>query len=415
MSRKSPNRIRRFSSFIILTLPFLAFLTVLADGAAAFGAPAKSDKKPKKDVSGTTSVALVRVPDRGVQPQTAVDPEGTLHLIYLGDEPGASNVYYVRKPAGSERFSRPMRVNSQPGSAIAIGSIRGAHLALGKANRVHVAWNGSGTAEPKGAVKYGNPMLYSRLADDGSQFEPQRNVIEKAYGLDGGGSVAADLDGNVYVAWHSVDGTGEGNRRVWFVHSADEGKTFAAEKPADPGKDGVCGCCGMKAFADRQGTVYLFYRSAREKVNRDMVLLTSTNHGKSFRGDVTGKWMIATCPMSSESFADAAENLVTAWETDGQVFFSQIDKKKRLPGRPIAAPGNAAGRKHPALAVNGRGETILVWTEGTGWEKGGGLAWQVFDDQGKPTSVRGRTKDAIPVWSYAAVYTAPDESFVIVH
>ena len=99
---------------------------------------------------------------------------------------------------------------------------------LGKANRVHVAWNGSGSAEPKGAVKYGNPMLYSRLADDGTNFEPQRNVIEKAYGLDGGGSVAADLDGNVYVAWHSGDGSGEGNRRVWFVHSTDEGKTFAA-------------------------------------------------------------------------------------------------------------------------------------------------------------------------------------------
>src|SRR5262249_58345113 len=112
-----------------------------------------------------------------------------------GADTGRANVYYVRKPAGSERFSKRMQVNSQSGSAIAIGSIRGAHLAVGRANRVHVAWNGSGTAEPKGNVKYGNPMLYSRLADDGSKFEPQRNVIQNAYGLDGGGSVAADLDG----------------------------------------------------------------------------------------------------------------------------------------------------------------------------------------------------------------------------
>ena len=327
MSPKSPKLIRRFSTTMFMTLPLL---TALIDGATSIAAPPKTEKEPKKVAAGgETGVALVRVPDRGVQPQTAVDNEGTLHLIYLGDDPGSSNVYYVQKPAGSEKFSKPMRVNSQPGSAIAVGSIRGAHLALGKANHVHVAWNGSGKAEPKGPVKYGNPMLYSRLADDGAQFEPQRNVIEKAYGLDGGGSVAADLDGNVYVAWHAGDGSGEANRRVWLVHSTDEGKTFEPEKPADSNKEGVCGCCGMKAFADRQGTVYLFYRSAREKVNRDMVLLTSTNHGKSFRGDITGKWMIATCPMSSEAFADSTQESLVVVSGNRRPDFLLADRQEK--------------------------------------------------------------------------------------
>jgi len=377
-------------------------------------APPRRDTKAKSD-AGATDVKLVRVPDRGIQPQAAVDPEGTLHLIYLGDEPGKANVYYVRKPVGSERFSKRIQVNSQSGSAIAIGSIRGAHLAVGRANRVHVAWNGSGTAEPKGNVKYGNPMLYSRLADDGSKFEPQRNVIQNAYGLDGGGSVAADLDGNVYVAWHAGDGSGEANRRVWFVHSTNDGETFADETTADSDKSGVCGCCGMKAFADRRGTLYMLYRSARAKVNRDMVLLTSTDHGKSFQSGVTDKWMIATCPMSSEAFVDAADSVLSAWETDGQVFFSRIDKKDQQGSRPIAAPGSARGRKHPALAVNNKGETIFVWTEGTGWEKGGALAWQFFDEKGKPNGNKGRSEGAIPVWSLAAVYTEPDDSFVILH
>jgi len=390
---------------------------LLLSGLAAVQSAAAPPKagKPGKTSAGATEVKLVRVPDRGIQPQAAVDTEGTLHLIFLGDEPGNANVYYVRKPAGSERFSKRIQVNSQPGSAIAVGSIRGAHLALGKANRVHVAWNGSGTAEPKGNVKYGNPMLYSRLSEDGTKFEPQRNVIQKAYGLDGGGSVAADLDGNVYVAWHAGDGTGEENRRVWFVHSSNDGDTFADETTADSDKSGVCGCCGMKAFADRQGALYMLYRSARAKVNRDMVLLTSTDHGKRFQSGVSDKWMIATCPMSSEAFIDAADSVLCAWETDGQVLFSRIDKKDQQGSRPIAAPGAARGRKHPALAVNNRGETILVWTEGTGWEKGGALAWQVFDERGKPTGAKGRTDNAIPVWSFAAVYAEPDDSFVILH
>jgi hypothetical protein len=392
-------------------------LFVVAGKPTACAAPPKMAKrKPTAATDGATEVKLVRVPNRGIQPQTAVDTEGTLHMIYLGDEPGAANVYYVRKAAGSDddKFSKPVRVNSQYGSAIAIGSIRGAHLALGKANRVHVAWNGSGMAEPKGDAKYGNPMLYSRLTEDGSAFEPQRNVIREAYGLDGGGSVAADLDGNIYVAWHAGDGTGEINRRVWVVHSADDGESFDAEKPADSNKEGVCGCCGMKAYADREGTLYLFYRSAREKVNRDMALLTSTNHGKSFRSDIAGNWVIPTCPMSSEAFAETPEEVLAGWETDGKVFFTRIDKKKHRLSSSITPQGAGAGRKHPALAVNGKGETILAWTEGTGWERGGSLGWQIFDERGKPTKARGKT-DGIPVWSFPAAYADADDSFVIAY
>jgi len=392
-----------------------ASMLVAADHENADAAPPKAKTSKPAESDPATAVKTVRIPDRGVQPQGLVDSEGTLHLIYLGDEPGNANVYYAHQAAGEEKFSKPVRVNSQPGSAIAIGSIRGAHLALGKANRVHVVWNGSGTAEPKGqGVKYGNPMLYTRLSDEGT-FEPQRNVIHKAYGLDGGGSVAADLEGNVYVAWHAGDGTGEQNRRVWIVRSTDEGQTFDEESAADADRKGVCGCCGLKAFADRQGTMYVLYRAAREKVNRDMVLLTSTDHGKTFGNNVMGNWMIATCPMSSEAFVDSPDAVTSAWETEGQIWFSKIDKRRHVPAKAVAAPGSPARRKHPALAVNGRGEMILVWTEGTGWNQGGALAWQVFDENGKPTKSRGRLANGIPVWSFAAVYTEPDDSFTIVH
>lgn len=400
---------------ICVGIVFASVLVAAGRDQACAAAPQKARASKLAGSDAATAVKTVRVPDRGVQPQALVDTEGTVHVIYLGDEPGKANVYYVYQAAGADKLSKPVRVNSQPGSAIAIGSIRGAHLALGKANRVHVAWNGSGTAEPKGqGVKYGNPMLYARLGDEGT-FEPQRNVIHKAYGLDGGGSVAADLEGNVYVAWHSGDGTGEENRRVCLTHSTDEGQTFEQESFIDADRKGVCGCCGLKAFADRQGTLYLLYRAAREKVNRDMVLLTSTDQGKTFGGSTTGNWMIATCPMSSEAFVESPETVTAAWETDGQIWFSKIDKKQHMPSKAIAAPGTPAGRKHPALAVNGRDETILVWAEGTGWERGGALAWQVFDKQGRPTKSRGRVDKAIPVWSFAAVYTEPDDSFTIVY
>src|SRR5262249_43609235 len=168
---------------------------------------------------------------------------------YFKGDPGAGDLYYVRREPGKTAFSDPLRVNSQAGSAVATGTIRGGQLALGKGNRVHVAWNGSGKALPKGQGKYPQPMLYSRLNDSGTAFEPQRNLMQLTDALDGGGTVAADSDGNVYVAWHAGrlgNLAGEGKRQVWVARSTDEGRTFATETPAFAEPTGACGCCGMR-------------------------------------------------------------------------------------------------------------------------------------------------------------------------
>lgn len=378
------------------------------------GAPkaGKAEEKPAPAASG--KVTLSRAPNKGIQPQTMVDAKGVVHTIYFAGEPGGGDIFYVRSSDG-EKFSRPLRVNSHPNSAIAIGNIRGAHLALGKSSRVHVAWMGSDKAEPRGPSKAA-PMLYARLNDAGTAFEPQRNIIQKAYGLDGGASVAADEVGNVYATWHAPEPKtrGEDNRCVWVAHSTDEGKTFAQEKRANPNATGACGCCGMRGFADKKGTLYVLYRSASQVVHRDIYLLVSTDKGSSFRGEKVHPWEVANCPMSSMAFTESDEGTVAAWETDGQVYCARLDPSTAKPSAPLAAPGKAKGRKHPVVAVNAAGEMILVWTEGMGWNRGGSLAWQVFDKAGKPTERHG-TAEGVPTWSLVAVFTRPDGGFTIVY
>ena len=178
------------------------------------------------------AISIVRVPSGGIQPQ-AVERDGIVHMIYFVGDPKKGDLFYVRSAGYGATFTTPMRVNRRAGSAIAVGNIRGAQLALGLKGRVHVAWNGAyqedipGVAEPYMKV----PMLYTRLNEAGTAFEPERNLIHKARGLDGGGSIAADLDGNVYVFWHApLPGqTGEENRRIWMAKSSDDGKSFAPE------------------------------------------------------------------------------------------------------------------------------------------------------------------------------------------
>jgi hypothetical protein len=357
------------------------------------------------------TVTFLRTPDKGIQPQVVVDAKGVVHMIYFRGDPRHGDIYYVRSEDGGAKFSRSVQVNSEAGSAIAVGNIRGAHLAVGKNGRVHVAWNASGN-KPGGE----DGMLYARLNDKGTAFEPQRNVIQAAKGLDGGGSVAADDAGNIYVVWHAPDPgqKGEDNRRVWVARSTDDGKTFAHEKAAYDKPTGACGCCGLRAFADRKGAVYVLYRSATDHSNRDTYLLVSRDKGASFEGDKVDPWVVQTCPMSSFAFAERDAGVLAAWETKGQVYFAGIDTATGKRSALAEAPGRARDRKHPVMAADKHGQTILVWTEGMGWERGGAVAWQVFDKDGKPTAEKGRS-DGVPTWSLVAVFARPDGGFAIVY
>lgn len=363
----------------------------------------------------TAAVVTQRVPDGGIQPQVVVADDGAVHLIYYRGEPQQGDVFYTRSTDGGRTFAPAIRVNQHPGSAIAAGNIRGAHLALGRDGRVHVAWMGSSQAEPR-APGRASPMLYTRLNDAGTAFEPERNLIRSAVGLDGGGTVAADRQGNVWVIWHAgPQDQGEPGRRIWIARSSDDGATFAPESAVNDPSTGCCACCGLGAWAGRQGAVYVTYRSAREKVHRDMYLLVSTDHGATFSSTMLQEWEVGACVMSSSAFCESPSGVTGTWETLGQVYFVAMDRAGKLIGAPIAAPGEPPGRRrYPVTADNAAGETILVWTEGMAWNQGGSVIWQVYDRAGRPTAERGRA-DGVPTWSLVAAWARADGGFTVVY
>ena len=388
----------------------------------------------------------VRVPDGGIHPQAQVDGRGRVHLIYFKGDPLHGDIYYIRSDDGGATFkSPPLRVNSLPESAIITGTIRGPHVALGKGDLPHVAWMGSDKAKSKVGGKTAVPMLYTRLNDAGNAFEPQRNVIHSHPGLDGGGSVAADRDGNVYVAWHAPDhkaaggdggehgpaakarkdkgdgkakekghGHDEADRQVWVARSQDDGRTFEPEVAAIPKRTGVCGCCGLNIHAAEDGRVFVVFRSATEKVNRDIHVLASKDFGKTFEIESVDPWEVGTCVMSTVAFARRGDDVLAAWETMDRVRLAVLGDEKSAE-RPIAMPPGEKNQKHPSVAVNGRGEYVVVWTEGTGWGKGGALKWQVFDANGKPLAGATGRADDMPVWGVPAAVAGPDATFTVIY
>lgn len=359
-------------------------------------------------------VRLERVPDGGIQPQAAVGKQGTVHLVYYKGNERNGNLFYTHRKPGMQKWETPIRVNSQEGSAIAVGSIRGAHLALGKDGRPHVAWMGSGTARPEPPTG-GHPMLYTRLNDAKDGFEPQRNLIQSVGGLDGGGSIAANANGNVWVAWHGrrpESPEGEIGRAVYFRQSLDEGETFGPEQRAVAEPTGACGCCGMRAFADLQGRPWFLYRTANDE-SRDMALISPKAFGKGHKVNVLNRWPIHSCPMSSAYMVQINRMLLAATERDNEVLLQFYDTENNGVVRTIQPSGQGA-RKHPVIAVNPQGEILLAWLEDSGWNKAGTFSWQVFNHKGQAiASVQHGEK--LPTWSLITAFAEKNGSFVLLH
>ena len=206
-----------------------------------------------------------------------------------------------------------------------------------------------------------------------------------------------------------------GDRRVWVTKSTDDGATFTREQPASDVSTGACGCCGMDGLIDQRGSLYLLYRSAREVTHRDTYVLRSADDARTFTSTKLQEWNIGACPMSTFALAESSDGVIAAWETDGQVQFARVGGGTATTNPMLVEmPGAARNRRHPALATNARGDILVAWSEGTAWQKGGAVAWQVFDKSGRPTSESGRAP-GVPVWGLVAAYARRDGGFTVIY
>jgi hypothetical protein len=187
--------------------------------------------------------------------------------------------------------------------------------------------------------------------------------------------------------------------------------TFSRERVISPPGTGVCGCCGLKAYSDQSGKTYVLYRAAGQGMNRDEILLGSTDGAEDFQTIYSHPWPLTACPMSSAFLGAGSAGTLAAWETKGQVYLTAVSSPAFSQATLLSPPGEGR-RKHPVASRNAAGDTLLVWVEGSGWNQGGALAWQVFDEHGQATADQGRG-DELPVWSFAACYARADGTFVV--
>jgi hypothetical protein len=250
-------------------------------------------------VTEAVEVRMERVPEGGLQP-VVVKNGGLVHLVYLTGDPKAADIHHVERKVGGGAWSPPRTVNSEPGAAVALGSVRGPRLALGGGGILHVLWNGS--SKTRQTASGSAPLLYSRSMPREGGFEVQRALGENTRHLDGGGAVAADGKGTVWVVWHAaqptppVGGDDETQRGVFLRVSRDEGLTFGPVRRIDPPGMGVCACCGLDAGIGPDGSGWVLVRGAAGRSERGMRLLTNRAGSLDFQSQTLDSWNLDQCP-----------------------------------------------------------------------------------------------------------------------
>lgn len=355
-------------------------------------------------------LVAARAPGDGIQPQALVDAAGAVHLLtYRGAADGGDLDYRVR-PAGATAFGEPIVVTKEAaGSAVAMGSMRGGHLALGRDGWVHVTWVGSAKA-PRG-LKDSTPGMYARKSATAAAFEAPRNLVTWATGIDGGITVAADDKGDVYAVWHAGPGAMDDTKRsVYLARSKDDGANFGREVQAVQERSGACACCGIRAAVDADGSLAVLFRTASTVTERDMTLAFAANAAKPasvFRTALLEPWKTPTCPMSTSSIAHGRSGLLLAWQGEHDISWA------RLAGGKVGATVVAAkvdGAKHPSIAESADGSVAVVWLEGVTWGKGGSLHWRIYGADGKPQGEPG-TQAGVPPWSIPSVVSTASGRF----
>ncbi len=384
----------------------MAIKKILA-GAALMTLAASCAGTPGGVVELHEQVSLLRLPEGGRLPRAVIDDRGAVHAIYFEGDPRAGDLRYITRAPDETTWSEPRYVNSQRGTVVGIGPIDGGQLALGRDGRLHVVWFKLGRTE----------FLYTRTvdapaADGGVRFEPQF-ALAGGEGVEAGPSVAADPSGNVYIFWHTGEPP-DAERAVYMTASRDEGRTFSVPLTVGPAAEGACDCCGLHALVgtsgSSKGSVYVSYRGAGDNIRRSQRLLTSTDAGATFTDQELDPWEINACPISTTTLANGPDGVAVAWETEGRVYFRKADTGNKTWS---PADGTLARQKNPAVAVNARGETLLAWGDGPGWQSGGTFHWQLFGD-GTTQQDRG-TGPEIPEGSVAAVVAETDGRFLVIY
>lgn len=355
-----------------------------------------------------TAINFMPLASHEIQPQLLTDSAGTAHLIFFKIEdphqdhlqPDSGSLYYRAMAPNADTWGASVKISSNAFARPDV--ISAARFAVDDNHRVHVTWFQSDTQQ----------YFYTRSNLDATQFENPRPIVKDFLdGVEAGSNIAVH-GSDVTITWAAGSIDKEYQRSVYSLRSTDGGEHFGSEMLLGDQSLGACACCG---FASRfiGDNLFVAYRTAVENKGRHMQLLRTENN-KRADTRLIHPWEINACPVSTNNFSDNTDSDTwLVFETEGDIYqynVSQNTKPQRVNGL-----FQFIRQKHPDIAINGKGERLIVWGEGRGYSSGGNLKLRLFDvDNRELTSLKMDNK-VIAKFSAAAVTALADNSFLVVY
>jgi hypothetical protein len=212
-------------------------------------------------------------------------------------------------------------------------------------------------------------LRFIRSTDQGRTWSEPRTVNDgDEFGSHNFHALTAAPDGSLLATWLEAR---EGNSGVWMSRSTDGGRTWEASRAiySDP----TCPCCRTAVAVAVDGTTYVAWRAILPGDVRDVVVMRSTDGGRSWGEPVRTRaddWVYPGCPHAGPSLeVDSAGSVHVAWwtgkEGEAGVYYARsTDRGKSFVAQEIAT-GERARPAHVQLRVAGEG-VYVAWDDGLG-------------------------------------------------
>ena len=140
----------------------------------------------------------------------AVDPSGYIHVVWRGDLPGNSDIYYTRSTDGGSSWTATQRITWTSGFSYV------PCIAADSPDNLHIVWNDTTPANGE--------IYYKKSTNQGASWTASQRLTWTS-GLSSWPTIALGSFGHVYVSW---DDTTPGNHEIYLKKSKDEGATWSS-------------------------------------------------------------------------------------------------------------------------------------------------------------------------------------------